>query len=48
MNPSREALVIDHAHKALRRAIGTPLEQLAREYLRVVVEKVKRQQEMGL
>jgi hypothetical protein len=48
MNPSREALVIDHAHKALRRAIGTPLEQLAREYLRVVVEKVKRQQEIGL
>jgi hypothetical protein len=41
MKPSPEAIEIDHAHKILRDAIGTPQESLARAYLKVIVEKVK-------
>lgn len=42
IQPSAEALEIDAAHKVLRDALGTPREELARAYLAIVVEKVKR------
>ena len=41
MKPSQDAVDLDYAHKVLRQAIGTPQETLAREYLRIIVERVK-------
>lgn len=41
MTPSRDALIIDHAHKALRLALGTDREALARAYLEAVVRNVQ-------
>ena len=42
ITPSPEAIEIDAAHKVLRDAMGTPREELARAYLAIVVDKVKR------
>lgn len=41
MKPSKDAIRINRALMALRAAIGTPRENLAHEYLRIVVERVK-------
>jgi hypothetical protein len=41
MTPSKDAVEIDYAHKVLRNAIGTPQEELARAYLKAIVERVK-------
>jgi len=42
IRPSQDAIEIDAAHKVLRDSMGTPREELARAYLAVVVDKVKR------
>ncbi len=41
VNITPEAVEIDAAHKVLRDAVGTKQEAVAREYLRLVVAKVK-------
>lgn len=44
MTPSQDALDIDAAHKLYRDALGTPREELAREYLRIMIAKAKRKE----
>ena len=44
MTPSQEALDIEAARRIYSDSLGTPREELAREYLRIMIAKAKRKE----